>query len=76
MDDVVCGWAAAASGVIEDCGPEELLIEPEKLRTLSFVLKNSFNKNKLSKKRIQSVYSVKIDPTKGGGGDMWLGKKM
>jgi len=29
MDDVVCGWAAAASGVIEDCGPEELLIEPE-----------------------------------------------
>ena len=41
MDDVVCGWAAAASGVIEDCGPEELLIEPEKKEKKIIILLRS-----------------------------------
>ena len=40
MDDVVCGGAVAASGVTEDFGPEELLIEPEK--KISIIFHNFF----------------------------------
>ncbi len=37
---MVCGGAAAATGVTEDFGPEELLIEPE--NKISIIFHNFF----------------------------------